>query len=59
GNGDPFDKATLARLYPGGKADYMGRFTRALDTAIRAGHLLREDRQEILDIAAIRFDAAS
>ena len=58
GSGDPFDKATLARLYPGGKADYLRRFTRALDTAIRAGHLLREDRQEILDIAAINFDAA-
>ncbi len=59
GSGDPFDKATLARLYPGGKADYLRRFTRSLDTAIRAGHLLREDRQEILDIAAINFDAAS
>jgi hypothetical protein len=59
GSGDPFDKATLARLYPGGKADYMRRFTRSLDLAIRAGHILREDRQEILDIAAINFDAAS
>lgn len=58
GSGDPFDKATLARLYPGGKADYLRRFTRALDMAIRAGHILREDRQEILDIAAINFDAA-
>ena len=58
GSGDPFDKATLARLYPGGKADYLRRFTRALDTAIRAGHVLREDRQEILGIAEINFDAA-
>lgn len=58
GSGDPLDKATLARLYPGGKADYLARFTRALDTAIRAGHILPEDRQEILGIAEINFDAA-
>lgn len=56
GSGEPLDKATLARLYPGGKADYLRKFTRALDAAIRAGHILREDRQEILDIAAINFD---
>ena len=37
---------------------WLRRFTRALDMAIRAGHILREDRQEILDIAAINFDAA-
>ncbi|MGE3691087.1 MAG: alpha/beta hydrolase domain-containing protein [Novosphingobium sp.] len=57
GSGEPFDKVTLDRLYPGGKADYLGKFTRSLDAAIRRGHLLREDRQEILDIAAINFDA--
>ena len=59
GSGEPFDQATLARLYPGGKADYLRKFTRALAAAIRAGHILREDRQEILDIAAINFDAGS
>ena len=58
GSGDPFDKAKLAQLYPGGKAEYLRRFTRALDMAIAAKHILREDRQEILDIAAINFDAA-
>jgi hypothetical protein len=58
GSGEPLDKETLARLYPGGKADYLKRFTTALDAAIRAGHILAEDRQEILDIAAINFDAA-
>lgn len=58
GSGDPFDKAKLAQLYPGGKADYLRRVTRALDMAIVAKHILREDRQEILDIAAINFDAA-
>jgi hypothetical protein len=56
GSAAPFDKATLDRLYPGGKADYMAKFTRALDRAIRARHILAEDRQEILDVAAINFD---
>ncbi len=59
GSGEPFDQATLDRLYPGGKAEYLRKFSRALDAAIRRGHVLREDRQEILDIAAINFDAGS
>ena len=58
GGGEPFDQATLARLYPGGRADYLDKFTRSLDKAISAGHLLSDDRQEILDIAAINFVAA-
>ena len=58
GVGDPFDAAKLAALYPGGKADYLKRFTVSLDAAIRAGHLLKEDRQEILDIAAINYQGA-
>jgi hypothetical protein len=58
GSGELMSKADLARLYPGGKAEYLRRFTASLDAAIRAGHLLGEDRQEILEIAAIHFDAA-
>lgn len=58
GSGEPLTKAELAKLYPGGKAEYLRRFTASLDASIRAGHVLREDRQEILDIAAINFDAA-
>jgi hypothetical protein len=58
GSGEPFDKAMLAKLYPGGKADYLARFEKALDTAIGAGHVLADDRQEILAIAAINFDHA-
>ncbi|MDB5725642.1 MAG: hypothetical protein JWQ16_2396 [Novosphingobium sp.] len=59
GSGVPLTHAELAALYPGGKAEYLRRFTASLDAAIRAGHLLRDDRQEILDIAAINFDVAS
>jgi hypothetical protein len=58
GIGEPFDKATLGRLYPGGKGDYLQRFTSALDRAIAAGHLLSDDRAEILAIAAVNYDKA-
>jgi Alpha/beta hydrolase domain len=46
------DASELARLYPGGKADYLGRFEASLDATIRAGFLLLEDRAEILALAA-------
>jgi hypothetical protein len=59
GTVEPFDAARLARLYPGGKADYLSRFARALDRAIARGHIVAEDRQEILDVAAINFDPPS
>jgi len=52
GSGEPFDPATLRRLYPGGAADYLERFTAALDMAIRSGFILPADRSEILEIAA-------
>jgi hypothetical protein len=58
GSGVPLTKAELAVLYPGGKTEYMGKFTASLDAAIAAGHLLPADRQEILEIAEINFDAA-
>ncbi|MCE7796681.1 hypothetical protein LWE61_08920 [Sphingobium sufflavum] len=57
GVGEAFDAAKLAQLYPQGKADYVGRFDKALDAAIRAGHILPEDRAEIAEIAAINFGA--
>lgn len=52
GSGEPFDAATVARLYPGGLTEYLAAFTRSLDATIAAGHLLAADRQEILDLAA-------
>ncbi|MDP3494496.1 MAG: alpha/beta hydrolase domain-containing protein, partial [Hyphomonadaceae bacterium] len=58
GSGVPFTKAELGALYPGGKAEYLRRFTASLDAAIKAGHVLHDDRQEILEIADINFDAA-
>ncbi len=43
--------ADLARLYPGGKADYLEKFEASLDGAIEAGFLLADDRAEILAVA--------
>jgi hypothetical protein len=58
GAGKPFDANALRQLYPGGQADYLQRFTTALDAAVAAGHLRPADRIEILEIAALTFAAA-
>jgi hypothetical protein len=55
GSSHPFDAATLARLYPGGKAEYLAKFSRALDAAIARGHILAADRAEILATAATMY----
>lgn len=56
GVSEPFDRAKLATLYPGGKAEYLKRFSAALDSTVKAGFILPEDRQEILDVAAAAYD---
>jgi hypothetical protein len=55
GSGEPFDDATVRRLYPGGADDYLDRFAAALDTAIEAGFILPEDRSEILELAGATY----
>jgi hypothetical protein len=55
GSGEPFDAATVQRLYPDGVADYLERFTASLDSAITLGFLLAADRAEILALAAATF----
>jgi Alpha/beta hydrolase domain len=55
GSGEPFDTATVRRLYPGGVADYLERFTVSLDSAIQSGFILAADREEILQLAAATF----
>ncbi|MDT5012011.1 MAG: hypothetical protein QOH57_3628 [Mycobacterium sp.] len=59
GSGEMFDAAVLARLYPGGAAEYLKRFTEALDNAIESGFIRPADRQEILALAAAGFPAES
>jgi hypothetical protein len=52
---EPFDAATLDRLYPGGKREYLKKFEASLSSAIEAGFILGADRREILDLAAITY----
>jgi len=58
GSGELFDAATLRRLYPGGAADYLERFTVSLDSAVQSGFILAADREEILRLAAATFPNA-
>ncbi|OBG20548.1 alpha/beta hydrolase domain-containing protein [Mycobacterium sp. 852002-51057_SCH5723018] len=58
GSGEPFDPATLHRLYPGGATQYLDGFTTALDRAIEAGFILPDDRAEILELAAATYPGA-
>ena len=55
GSGQPFDEATRNKLYPGGMSEYLERFTESLDATIRAGYLVRADRDEILKLAALTY----
>jgi hypothetical protein len=59
GSGELFDTGTVRRLYPGGAADYLERFTAALDSAIESGFILAADREEILQLAAATFPDVS
>jgi hypothetical protein len=55
GSGEPFDAATLHRLYPGGAKQYLDSFTAALDRAIQCGFILPADAAEILQLAAATY----
>lgn len=59
GSGEVFDNAELGRLYPGGRDEYLERFTEALDRAIDSGFIVAADREEIRTLAAAAFPAAS
>jgi hypothetical protein len=51
----PFDAATLAKLYPGGKADYLKKFDASLARSVSAGFILPADRAEIHALAAAGY----
>ena len=55
GKTEPFDPGTLTACYPGGRADYLERFTVSLDSTIAAGFVLQEDRAEILALAEASY----
>jgi hypothetical protein len=52
GSGEMFDTAARSALYPRGSAEYLERFTEALDRAVDSGFIRPADRAEILEIAA-------
>jgi Alpha/beta hydrolase domain len=54
---EPFNAAKLSALYPGGQADYLGKFNASLKSAIAAGFILPADETEIQAIAAYSFSA--
>jgi hypothetical protein len=55
GSGKPFDAATLERLYPGGKGEYLKKFEASLDAVIAAGFIVPEDKPEIMELVALSF----
>jgi hypothetical protein len=55
GSSEHYDRAKLDKLYPGGRAEYLAKFTASLDSAIAKGFILRADRKEILDLAAASY----
>jgi Alpha/beta hydrolase domain len=54
---EPFNAAKLSSLYPGGQAEYLGKFNASLKSAIAAGFILPADETEIQAIAAYSFSA--
>ena len=51
----PFDAAKLASLYPGGRDDYLAKFTAAAERARDAGFLLDADMPEIIAVAKAAY----
>jgi hypothetical protein len=45
----------LAKLYPGGKPEYLDKFNASLKSAIRAGFILPADETEIKALAGQSF----
>ncbi len=58
GSTRPLEPGALARLYPGGRGDYLAKFKVALALAIDAGFILPADRDEIQALAAASYPAA-
>jgi hypothetical protein len=55
GSTEPYDAATLKRLYPGGKADYLKAFEASLARTVKAGFILPADQAEIRALAAALY----
>lgn len=55
----PLPPGAVAKLYPGGAADYLAEFAAALRRSTAAGFLLEADGLEILGLAQAQFTALS
>ena len=55
GTTEPFDAATLSKLYPGGKADYLKAFDASLARTVKGGFILKADEPEIRALAAANW----
>ena len=55
GSTEVFDSAKLARLYPGGRTEYLKKFTSDLSTAVKNGFILKQDVPEISALAAYTY----
>lgn len=53
------EPGSIARLYPGGRDDYVSAFTAAIDQAIADGFILAIDRDEIIAVASETYDLVS
>ena len=52
---EPFQAEVLAKLYPGGKPEYLDKFNASLKSAIGAGFILPADEAEIKALTAYSF----
>ncbi len=52
---EPFDQAMLDKLYPRGRAEYLKKFDKSLESAIKAGFILPADAADIKALAAAMY----
>jgi hypothetical protein len=52
---EPFDQAMLDKLYPRGRAEYLKKFDKSLESAIKSGFILRADAGDIKALAAAMY----
>jgi hypothetical protein len=52
---EPFDQVRLDKLYPGGRTEYLKKFNRSLESAIKAGFILQADAADIKAMAAAMY----
>jgi hypothetical protein len=55
---EPFDQGMLDKLYPAGRAEYLKKFDRSLESAIKSGFILHADEGDIKALAAAMFPAS-